>query len=111
MRVFDVSDPRHPKLHYERVIGPQLNMVSQTWDGKRVYFTSSLLANWDGTGGEDAQYLHAFAWDGKTLESSWRLDFMELGLGRPHLMRFGQDDFWATRDREVGPSASVARNE
>ncbi len=28
-------------------IGAQVNMVSQSWDGKRVYFTSSLLANWD----------------------------------------------------------------
>jgi hypothetical protein len=24
-------------------------MVSESWDGKRVYFTSSLLANWDKT--------------------------------------------------------------
>ncbi len=47
VRVFDVSDPHHPKQVYEKVIGKQLNMVSQSWDGKRAYFTSSLLANWD----------------------------------------------------------------
>ena len=33
---------------YEHKIGPQVNMVSQSWDGKRLYFTTSLLANWDG---------------------------------------------------------------
>ena len=35
---------------HEQKIGSQVNMVSQTWDGERVYFTSSLLANWDKTG-------------------------------------------------------------
>jgi selenium-binding protein 1 len=28
-------------------IGDQVNMLSQSWDGKRIYFTTSLLANWD----------------------------------------------------------------
>jgi selenium-binding protein 1 len=46
-RLFDLTDPEHPKQVYEKVIGAQVNMVSQSWDGKRVYFTSSLLANWD----------------------------------------------------------------
>ena len=32
---------------YTHKIGDQVNMLSQSWDGKRVYFTSSLLANWD----------------------------------------------------------------
>src|SRR5205823_6423004 len=45
-RVFDVSDPHTPKQIYEREIGRQVNMVSQSWDGKRFYFTSSLLARW-----------------------------------------------------------------
>ena len=43
-RVFDVSDPQKPKQIYEKQIGKQVNMVSQSWDGKRLYFTSSLLA-------------------------------------------------------------------
>ena len=36
-------------------------MVSESWDGKRVYFTSSLLANWDKTApaGGDLQFLKA----------------------------------------------------
>jgi selenium-binding protein 1 len=46
-RYFDLSDPEHPKQTYEKATGKQVNMVSQSWDGKRVYITSSLLANWD----------------------------------------------------------------
>ena len=48
--VFDVSDPAHPKQVVTEQIGKQANMVSETWDGERVYFTSSLLANWDKKG-------------------------------------------------------------
>ena len=32
-------------------------MVSESWDGKRVYFTSSLLANWDKKGADNEQFL------------------------------------------------------
>ena len=40
----------------------EVNMVSQSWDGKRVYFTSSLLANWDKTQGAqgDLQFFKAY---------------------------------------------------
>jgi selenium-binding protein 1 len=93
VRVYDVSDPRKPVMVYERVIGPQVNMVSQTWDGKRVYFTSSLLANWDGIKGDDAQFLRAFGWDGKQLTPAFEIDFRAAELGRPHMMAFGQIDF------------------
>jgi len=89
VRVYDVSDPRKAKLAHERVVGPQLNMVSQSWDGKRVYFTSSLLANWDGTGHEDAQFLRAFGWDGKALAPAFEIDFRKQALGRPHIMNLG----------------------
>jgi selenium-binding protein 1 len=92
-RVFDVSDPRKPKQIYEKKIGAQVNMVSQSWDGKRVYFTSSLLANWDGTGHEDEQFLKAFTWDGKKLTPTFAIDFRKEKLGRPHIMRFGQIGF------------------
>jgi selenium-binding protein 1 len=103
VRVFDVSNPRAPKVVLERKIGPQLNMVSQSWDGKRLYFTSSLLANWDGTGGDDAQFFKAFAWNGKMLEPLFEIDFREQKLGRPHIMRFGQIDFYRGR---VAPSGA-----
>jgi selenium-binding protein 1 len=88
-RLFDISDPFAPKQILEQTIGKQINMVSQSWDGKRVYFTSSLLANWDKQGEDDEQYLKAFAWDGKQLTPEFALDFNALELGRPHQMRFG----------------------
>jgi selenium-binding protein 1 len=64
-------------------------MVFQSWDGKRLYFTSSLLANWGKKGELDEQYLKDFSWDGKELKGDFALDFYEAGLGRPHQMRFG----------------------
>jgi selenium-binding protein 1 len=88
-RVYDVADPHHPKQIYEKQIGKQLNMVSQSWDGKRVYYTSSLLANWDKTGDANEQFLRAYGWDGKVLTERFTIDFMKEGLGRAHLMNFG----------------------
>ena len=88
-RVFDVSDPQHPKQIYEKQIGKQVNMVSESWDGKRLYFTSSLLANWDKKGADNEQFLRAFAWDGKELKPAFDLDFTALKLGRAHHMLFG----------------------
>jgi selenium-binding protein 1 len=97
VRVYDVTNPRHARQIHERKIGAQLNMVSQSWDGKRVYFTSSLLANWDGTGGSDEQFLKAFRWDGKTLEPTFALDFTAAKLGRPHQMNLGADALRVTQ--------------
>lgn len=93
-RVYDVTDPFHPKLIHEKKIGSQVNMVSQSWDGERVYFTSSLLANWDKTGEDNEQFLKAYAWDGSTLEPRFEIDFIAEGLGRPHLMRFGSAELY-----------------
>jgi methanethiol oxidase len=93
VRVFDIQNPRAPKVVHQRKIGSQVNMVSQSWDGKRVYFTSSLLANWDGTGHADEQFLRAFTWNGKELSPAFDVDFREAKLGRPHLMNFGQEGF------------------
>lgn len=88
-RIYDVTDPFAPKLIHERKIGGQVNMVSQSWDGERLYYTSSLLANWDKTGPDGEQFLRAFRWTGETLEPRFDVDFLAEGLGRPHLMRFG----------------------
>ena len=99
-RVFDVSDPQKPKQIYEKQIGKQVNMVSQSWDGKRLYFTSSLLANWDKQGADNEQFLRAYAWDGKELKPQFDLDFTALKLGRPHHMLFGA--------RKLGPNRLVA---
>ncbi len=107
VRVFDVSNPRKPKVILEKKIGSQVNMVSQSWDGKRLYFTSSLLANWDGTGDpDDEQFLKAFDWDGKQLKQTFALDFRALGLGRPHLMRFAQEGFFARGGAAATPEVA-----
>lgn len=97
VRVYDVSEPAAPKLVLTEKIGKQVNMVSQTWDGKRLYFTSSLLANWDKKGDDDEQFLKAYGWDGTKLTPTFALDFKKEGLGRPHLMRFGQKQFYANQ--------------
>lgn len=88
-RLFDISDPHKPVLRMEEVIGQQLNMVSQSWDGQRVYFTSSLLANWDKKGDADEQFLKLYNWNGKKLDPVFSIDFNKEKLGRPHQMRFG----------------------
>jgi selenium-binding protein 1 len=94
-RLFDVSDPFAPKQVYERQIGKQINMLSQSWDGKRVYYTSSLLSRWDKKGEDNEQYFKAFVWNGKALEPRFAIDFIEAKLGRPHQMRFGAYSLYA----------------
>jgi selenium-binding protein 1 len=89
VRVFDVSNPHQPKVIHEKQIGRQVNMVSQSWDGKRLYFSSSLLAGWDKKGEDNEQFVRAYAWDGKELKPTFDLDFTKLKLGRPHHMLFG----------------------
>ena len=88
-RVFDVSNPLEPKQVYEKQIGRQLNMVSQSWDGKRLYFSSSLLANWDKGGDDNEQFVKAYGWNGEELAPKFALDFTALKLGRAHHMLFG----------------------
>ena len=66
-------------------------MVSQSWDGKRVYYTSSLLSNWDkqAPAGPDLQYLKVYDFDGSELQEKLSIDFLAAKLGSPHQMRFG----------------------
>jgi selenium-binding protein 1 len=89
VRTYDISDPHTPKQTHEQVIGKQLNMISQSWDGERFYFTSSVLSRWDKKGEDGEQFLRAYTWDGKKLDPTFALDFTREGLGRPHLIRFG----------------------
>ena len=96
-RVFDVSNPHQPKQIHERPIGKQLNMVSQSWDGKRLYFSSSLLAKWDKLGDDNEQFVKGYGWDGKELQPKFALDFTALKLGRPHHMLFGSKKIGANR--------------
>jgi methanethiol oxidase len=88
-RYFDLSNPEAPKQTYEKVTGKQVNMVSQSWDGKRVYITSSLLEKWDKKGADNEQFLRAFNWDGKELKPAFEVDFTHEKLGRAHHMKLG----------------------
>ena len=91
-RLFDISNPHAPVQVMKEKIGAQVNMVSQSWDGERVYYTSSLLANWDkveAPEGEDLQYFKAYSWEDGALEHAFTVDFLDEKLGTPHQMRFG----------------------
>lgn len=88
-RYFDISDVDHPVQTYEKQIARQVNMVSSSWDGKREYFTSSLLANWDKKGEDNEQFFKAYSWNGDKLEQQFEIDFIAEKLGRAHQMRFG----------------------
>jgi selenium-binding protein 1 len=88
-RYFDLSNPEAPKQTYEKVTGKQVNMISQSWDGKRLYVTSSLLANWDKGGADNEQFLRGFAWNGSELQQKFEVDFTREKLGRAHHMKLG----------------------
>lgn len=90
-RYFDLTNPEAPKQTYEKVTGKQVNMVSQSWDGKRVYVTSSLLENWDKGGADNEQFLRGFTWNGKELKSTFEVDFTAEKLGRAHHMKLGSN--------------------
>ena len=87
-RFWDFSNPMKPKEVYTKKMGSQVNMVSQSWDGKRVYHTTSLLANWDKKAKDDEQWLKMYHWNGKKLKHAFTLDFYKEKLGRAHHMKF-----------------------
>jgi selenium-binding protein 1 len=104
-RYFDLSNPQAPKQTYEKHTGAQVNMISQSWDGTRVYITSSLLANWDKTGADNEQFLRGFRWDGKELAPAFEVDFTKEKLGRAHHMKLGSK---VLRTAYVAPAAPTA---
>ncbi len=108
VHLYDIRDPHKPKQILEQRIGEQLNMVSQSWDGERLYFTSSLLANWDkvAPAGPDLQYFKLYKWDGTKLSSEFNIDFVAAKLGAPHQMRFGAYALYGKKS----PTAQVSRN-
>ena len=85
----------------------QVNMISQSWDGTRVYITSSLLANWDKAGADNEQFLRGFSWDGKELKPTFEVDFTKEKLGRAHHMKLGSKVL-RTRVRGAGRRSPAA---
>jgi selenium-binding protein 1 len=84
LRIYDVTNPFEGKLIEQVRLGEQANMVSTSWDGKRVYATSSLLSQWDKPGDH---WLKAFAWEDGKLVPKFTTDFKT--VGRAHIMNFG----------------------
>jgi selenium-binding protein 1 len=108
-RYFDLSNPEAPKQTYQKQTGKQVNMISQSWDGKRVYITSSLLANWDKGGADNEQFLRGFKWDGKELTQVFEVDFTKEQLGRAHHMKLGSkavQSAYATPERPEALAAT-----
>lgn len=87
-RYFDLSNPEAPKQTYAKQTGSQVAGIAQSWDGRRVYVTSSLLSGWDRTAPDDQQFLKLYHWNGKELAEAWSIDFYREKLGRAHHMRF-----------------------
>jgi selenium-binding protein 1 len=106
-RYFDLSNPEAPKQTYAKHTGSQVNMVSQSWDGKRVYVSSSLLANWDKKGADDEQFVKLFAWDGKELKETWKVDFYKLKLGRAHHMKLGSNAIQRASAAQAGQALAA----
>jgi len=44
--------------------------------------------------GDNEQFIKGYDWDGKKLTKKFEIDFMKEKLGRPHIMQFGQDQFY-----------------
>ena len=105
-RAFDISDPFKPHQVFEQQIGAQVNMVSSSWDGKRIYYTSSLLANWDKKGADNEQFFKAYQWDGKKLTQDFAIDFTKEKLGRAHQMRFGAYSLYPNKVVDVTASTA-----
>ncbi|MDB5766284.1 MAG: selenium-binding protein [Collimonas fungivorans] len=104
-RYFDISNPEAPRQTYAKHTGAQVNMISQSWDGKRIYVSTSLLENWDKRGSDNEQFVKLFAWDGKELKDAWAVDFYKLKLGRPHHMKLGANSL--QRGTVAGPGAAA----
>ena len=112
--IFDLSDPDKPVQIYEKKIGSQVNMVSQSWDGKRAYYTSSLLANWDKKGDQNEQFFKAYQWNGKELVEQFVIDFTENETRAPHQMRFGAYSLYRSAYKDISresDSSMVAATE
>ncbi len=95
------------KLIEQVKLGEMANMVSSSWDGKRLYATNSLLSQWDKPGD---YWLKAFAWEGGKLVPKFTTDFN--AVGRAHIMNLGSKTFGpraargASGDRRISAYAA-----
>ncbi len=104
LRVYDVSNPFDGKLTEQVKLGEMANMVSESWDGRRVYVTNSLLSKWDKLGD---YWLKAYAWEGGKLRPKFTVDFN--AVGRPHIMNFGSKALRAVSEGSAAGNTPVTR--
>jgi methanethiol oxidase len=88
LRVYDVTNPFEGKLIEQVKLGEMANMVSSSWDGKRLYATNSLLSQWDKPGD---YWLKAYAWENGKLVAKFTTDFN--AVGRAHIMNLNSKGF------------------
>jgi selenium-binding protein 1 len=100
-RLFDITDPHKPVQVLEEQIGTQVNMVSSSWDSTRLYYTTSLLGNWDKKGDENEQFLKLYHYEDGKLVKQFEIDFIAEKLGRAHQMRFGAYALYASKPAEA----------
>ncbi len=85
----------------------EANMVSSSWDGKRLYATNSLLSQWDKPGD---YWLKAYAWENGKLVAKFTTDFNP--VGRAHIMNLNSKAFGPRAARSAPgdrrPSTNVA---
>ena len=103
LRVYDVSNPFEGKLVETVKLGEMANMVSSSWDGKRLYATNSLLSKWDKPGD---YWLKAYAWEDGKLVAKFTTDFN--GAGRAHIMNFGSKTFGPRAGRGASGNPRVS---
>lgn len=84
---WDVSDPFRPKRLRSIKVGDSANMISQSWDGRRLYVTNSLLSRWDKPGPFFMKRILVADDGGLSLDPAVSIDFGP--IGRPHQMNFG----------------------
>ena len=84
MRIYDVTNPMEGKLLQQVKLGEQANMISTSWDGKRVYATSSLLSRWDKP---DASLAEGLRVGGRHARAEVQRRLRR--VGRAHIMNFG----------------------
>lgn len=106
-RYYDMTNPLKPQLKYMKKIGSQVNMVNPSWDGKRVYFSTSLLGNWDRKGKDDEQFVKGYDWDGKELKHKFTVDFYKEKLGRAHHMKFQVRDLGTLKPLQASTQQSI----
>jgi methanethiol oxidase len=103
LRVYDVSNPFEGKLIEQVKLGEMANMVSSSWDGKRLYATNSLLSQWDKPGD---YWLKALAWEGGKLVPKFTTDFN--AVGRAHIMNLGSKTFGPRAARAASGATRVS---